>query len=406
VLRVDVVTLFPELFDLPLRTSVIGRAIERGLLQVGTHDLREHGLGRHRSVDDYPYGGGAGMVLRPEPLAAAIQPLREAGAHVVLLDPAGERLTDGLARELATLPHLALVCGRYEGIDERARSLADREVSIGDYVLTGGELPALVLIDAVARLVPGVIEAASTDSDSFAAGLLEYPQYTRPEAFDGRDVPPILLSGNHGEVDRWRRREALRRTLLRRPDLLDSAPLSDADRAVLDELREHPMSVRLGDPADVESAASVFQRSNLARRRGRPMSAGRIESVTDLLRDADSWFFLAEDEGDAVGMTCAAPLRADDGAGAVLPGMLFLGYVFVVPERWGQGIGGIILDATLEEARRRGYHRIELWTHEDDNQRAQHLYRSRGFSPTGRTLADDHGVRSGQWAREINLPEG
>ncbi|MEP6469031.1 MAG: tRNA (guanosine(37)-N1)-methyltransferase TrmD [Chloroflexota bacterium] len=237
-LQVDVVTLFPELFDLPLRTSVIGRAIERGLLQVTPHDLREHGLGRHRSVDDYPYGGGAGMILRPEPLQAAVQPLRDAGAQVILLDPAGERLTDALARELSTLQHLALVCGRYEGIDERARSLADREVSIGDYVLTGGELPALVLIDVVARLVPGVIEEASTASDSFAAGLLEYPQYTRPEAFEGHDVPPILLSGNHGDVDRWRRREALGRTLQRRPDLLETAPLTDADRAVLDELRD------------------------------------------------------------------------------------------------------------------------------------------------------------------------
>jgi tRNA (guanine37-N1)-methyltransferase len=236
VLRIDVVTLFPELFDLPLRTSVIGRGLERGLVQVQAHDLREHGLGRHRSVDDYPYGGGAGMVLRPEPLQAAIGPLREAGAHVILLDPAGEHLTDALARELATRDHLALICGRYEGLDERARALADREVSIGDYVLTGGELPALVLIDAVARLVPGVIDEASAAGDSFAAGLLEHPQYTRPESFEGQEVPPVLLSGNHGEVDRWRRREALRRTLERRPDLLDSAPLSDDDRLILDEL--------------------------------------------------------------------------------------------------------------------------------------------------------------------------
>ena len=237
-MRIDVVTLFPELFDVPMRTSVIGRAVERGLLQVQTHDLREHGIGPHRSVDDYPYGGGAGMVLRPEPLQAAIAPLREAGAQVVLLDPSGEQLTDRLARELAVAAHLALVCGRYEGIDERARSLADREVSIGDYVLTGGELPALVLIDAVARLLPGVIEEASSAGDSFSAGLLEHPQYTRPEAFDGQGVPPMLRSGHHGEVDRWRRRESLRRTLLRRPDLLDSAPLTDADRRTLDELRE------------------------------------------------------------------------------------------------------------------------------------------------------------------------
>ena len=230
---IDIVTLFPELVDLPLRTSIIGRAAESGVVEFDIHDLREHGLGRHRSVDDYPYGGGAGMVMRPEPLFAAIEPLRERGAHIVLLDPAGERLTDRVARELAKLPHLALVCGRYEGFDERVRELIDREVSIGDYVLTGGELPALVLVDTVVRLVPGTIAQASHEDDSFASGLLEYPQYTRPESFRGRDVPPVLRSGNHGEVDRWRRREALRRTLERRPDLLAEASLDDADRAYL-----------------------------------------------------------------------------------------------------------------------------------------------------------------------------
>jgi len=234
--RFDVVTLFPEMIEVPLRTSIIGRAVEAGLISLGIHELRDHGLGRHRSVDDYPYGGGAGMVMRPEPLFAAVEPLRAAGAHVILLDPAGERLTDALARELSTLPHLALVCGRYEGIDERIRALVDREVSIGDYVVTGGELPALVLIDAVARLVPGVIAEASHEGDSFAAGLLEHPQYTRPEEFRGMRVPPVLLSGHHGEVEAWRRREALRRTHDRRPDLLDAAPLTDADRAALEEM--------------------------------------------------------------------------------------------------------------------------------------------------------------------------
>jgi tRNA (guanine37-N1)-methyltransferase len=236
-LRFDVVTLFPELFDAPLHTSVIGRAVERGILDVAVHDLREHGIGRHRVVDDAPYGGGAGMVMRPEPLFAAIEPLRTKGAQVILLDPAGERLTDPLARELAAARHLVLVCGRYVGIDERARAMVNREVSIGDYVLTGGELPALVLIDAVGRLVPGVIEADSHESDSFSDGLLEGPHYTRPERFRDASVPPVLLSGHHGEVARWRRVEALRRTLARRPDLLVDAPLSDEDRAILDELR-------------------------------------------------------------------------------------------------------------------------------------------------------------------------
>ena len=232
-LHFDVVTLFPELFEAPLRTSVIGRAVEGGILSVQVHDLRAHGIGRHRVVDDTPYGGGAGMVMRPEPLFAAVEPLRVPDAVVILLDPAGERLTDKLARELATRSRLILVCGRYEGIDERVRTLADREVSIGDYVLTGGELPALVLIDAVGRLVPGVIEAQSHESDSFADGLLEGPHYTRPERFRDATVPSILLSGHHAEVARWRRVEALRRTLARRPDLLETAPLTDQDRADL-----------------------------------------------------------------------------------------------------------------------------------------------------------------------------
>src|SRR5687768_1800578 len=237
-MRIDVVTRFPELFDLPLRTSIIGRAAEAGVVEFGVHDLRDHGLGRHRSVDDYPYGGGAGMVMRPEPLFAAVEPLRDVGAQVVLMDPAGERLADSLARELATTPHLALVCGRYEGIDERVRTLIDREVSIGDYVLTGGELPALVLIDVVVRLVPGVIAEASHQGDSFASGMLEYPQYTRPETFRELPVPPVLLSGHHGEVDRWRMHAALRRTHDRRPDLLEDALLEDADRAFLATLEE------------------------------------------------------------------------------------------------------------------------------------------------------------------------
>ncbi|MBA2265978.1 MAG: tRNA (guanosine(37)-N1)-methyltransferase TrmD [Chloroflexi bacterium] len=239
-MRIDVVTLFPELVGGPLSTSIIGRAADSGLVEFRVHDLREHGRGRHRSVDDYPYGGGAGMVMRPEPLFAAVEPLRAEGAQVVLMDPAGERLTDSLARELSAVAHLALICGRYEGIDERVRTLVDREVSIGDYVVTGGELPALILIDAVVRLVPGVIQESSHEGDSFASGLLEHPQYTRPVSFRDLSVPPVLLSGNHGDVDRWRRRETLRRTLERRPDLLDAADLGDDDRSILEELRADP----------------------------------------------------------------------------------------------------------------------------------------------------------------------
>ncbi len=239
-MKVDIVTIFPDLVAGPLGTSIIGRAADAGLVDFTVHDLRDHGLGRHRSVDDEPYGGGAGMVMRPEPLFAAVEPLRDAGAHVVLMDPAGEQLDDASARELATYDHLALVCGRYEGFDERIRTLVDREVSIGDYVLTGGELPALVLVDAVVRLLPGVIQEESHRGDSFASGLLEYPQYTRPETFRDLTVPPVLLSGHHGEVARWRRQEALRRTSERRPDLLGAIALDDDDHAFLRSIGFEP----------------------------------------------------------------------------------------------------------------------------------------------------------------------
>src|SRR4051795_2176251 len=231
-LEIDVLTLFPEMISAPLAASIPGRIQERGIAVVRTHDLRQWGLGRHRSVDDAPYGGGAGMVMRPEPIAAGLDTVRRPDSHVVLLDPSGEVFDQALAHDLAGRDHLVLVCARYEGVDERVRSLVDREVSIGDYVLTGGELPALVVIDAVIRLLPGAIDDASTTEESFAAGLLEYPQYTRPATFRGIDVPEILVGGNHGEVARWRHREAVRRTLARRPDLLDGRRLPPEDAAV------------------------------------------------------------------------------------------------------------------------------------------------------------------------------
>ena len=236
-LEIDVVTLFPGMVEAPLRESIPGRIIERGLATVAVHDLRRFGIGRHRSVDDYPYGGGAGMILRPEPVAAAIAAVRRPESVVILLDAAGERFSQEVARELAGLSHVVLVCGRYEGVDERIRSLVDRELSIGDYVLTGGELAALVVVDAVIRLLPGAIDAASTGEESHADGLLEYPQYTRPPSFAGMDVPDILVSGNHAAIARWRRREALRRTLERRPDLLADFELGRDDGALLDEVR-------------------------------------------------------------------------------------------------------------------------------------------------------------------------
>jgi tRNA (guanine37-N1)-methyltransferase len=236
-LEIDVLTLFPEMVEAPLRLSIPGRIVERGLAVVRVRDLREWGIGRHRSVDDYPYGGGAGMVLRVEPVAAALAAVRRPDSVVVLLDAAGEPFRQARAASLSAASHLVLVCPRYEGVDERVRGLVDLELSIGDFVLTGGELPALVVIDAVIRLLPGAIDAASTEEESFADGLLEYPQYTRPPSFDGAEVPPVLVSGDHGAVRQWRLRESLRRTLARRPDLLEGRPFTAEERKALDELR-------------------------------------------------------------------------------------------------------------------------------------------------------------------------
>jgi tRNA (guanine37-N1)-methyltransferase len=222
-LEIDILTLFPAMVEGPLAESIPGRIQEQGLASVRVHDLRDWGLGRHRSVDDAPYGGGAGMILRPEPVAAALDALRRPSTTAILLDPAGEVFSHARAAELSARSHLVFICPRYEGVDERIRSLVDLELSIGDYVLTGGELPALVVIDAVIRLLPGAIEAASTAEESFAGGLLEYPQYTRPASFRGMDVPAVLSSGDHGAVARWRHEQALERTRTRRPDLIAEA---------------------------------------------------------------------------------------------------------------------------------------------------------------------------------------
>jgi tRNA (guanine37-N1)-methyltransferase len=218
---IDVVTLFPALFDAPLGTSLLGRAVASGLLRVRVHDLRAHGLGPNRSVDDEPYGGGAGMVMRPEPLFAAVESIPDPGGHVVLLSARGARLDQALVGRLAARQHLILICGRYEGVDERvACHLAHEEISIGDYVVAGGEVAALVVIEAVSRLVPGVVgNAISLAWESHSAGRLEYPQYTRPARFRDWEVPSVLLSGNHEAIRRWRSDEAERITKERRPDL-------------------------------------------------------------------------------------------------------------------------------------------------------------------------------------------
>ena len=217
-LRIDVVTIFPELFDVPLRTSLLGRAVTEGLLDVHVHDLRERGLGKHRSVDDEPYGGGPGMVMRPEPIFEMVDQLRTESSRVILMSPRGTKLDHGVVERLASTEHLILICGRFEGVDERvALYCADEEISIGDYVLAGGELAALVVIETVSRLVPGVLgNVASLDVESHTEGSLEHPQYTRPAEYRGHRVPDVLLSGDHGEVDRWRREEAERVTRSRR----------------------------------------------------------------------------------------------------------------------------------------------------------------------------------------------
>ena len=234
-MRVDVLTLFPEMFTGPLDHSILGRAIDRGLLQVHLTNPRDFTTDRHRTVDDYPYGGGPGMVMKPGPIFAAIGSLAQSDDPIILLSPQGRLFSQAVAAELASQPRLILVCGHYEGVDERVREhLATDELSIGDYVLTGGELAAMVVIDAVARLLPGVLGAeASAGEESHSQGLLEYPHYTRPPEFRGWTVPEILLSGHHAEIARWRREQSLLRTAQRRPDLLRPEHHEELKRAGL-----------------------------------------------------------------------------------------------------------------------------------------------------------------------------
>ena len=236
---IDVVTIFPDMFPVVLSTSMVGLARERGLLEVGIHDLRNWTHDRHRTTDDYPYGGGPGMVMKPEPLGEALDALQDASrpqAHVVFLTPGGRVFDQRLAEELARHERLILVCGRYEGFDERALARADVRLSIGDYILTGGELPAMVVIDAVARLLPGVLgHEQSAADESFTTGLLEYPQYTRPQEYRGMEVPEVLLSGDHGRIAAWRREQSIRRTARVRPDLLARADLDARESAIADE---------------------------------------------------------------------------------------------------------------------------------------------------------------------------
>ncbi len=240
-MRIDVLCLFPEMFDSPLNQSIIKRASERGLVNIVIHNIRDYAYDKHRTVDDYPYGGGPGMVLKPEPIFEAAETIRgQLGAGetpVVLLTPQGRLFSQPVAQELASHPRLMLICGHYEGIDDRVcEHLATDEISIGDYVLSGGELAALVVVDAVVRLLPGALGSEySANSDSHSDGLLEHPQYTRPQTYRDWSVPPVLISGNHGEIAQWRRHQAILRTAKRRPDLLDQAIFCDEERKWMSE---------------------------------------------------------------------------------------------------------------------------------------------------------------------------
>lgn len=241
-MRFDVLTLFPDIFEGPLTESIVKRALESGLIDIHLHNIRNWAFDKHHVTDDTPYGGGGGMVMKPEPIVRGVEAVRgdETDTPVILMTPQGRVFNQKIAEELAQLPRLVLVCGRYEGVDERVRQLViTDEISIGDYVLTGGELAAMVIIDAVSRLIPGVLGARwGAEEDSHATGLLEYPQYTRPPEFRGMGIPPVLTSGHHAEVEKWRRQESLRRTFHRRPDLLAAASLTDEDRLFLKQLEQ------------------------------------------------------------------------------------------------------------------------------------------------------------------------
>jgi tRNA (guanine37-N1)-methyltransferase len=242
-MKFDVVTIFPGMVAAGLVEGVVSRGIERGLLDVAIHDLRDYTTDRHRSVDDMPYGGGPGMVMKPEPLVKAVADIRArrgTPGAVLLLSPQGQPFRQADAERLGALSHIALVCGRYEGIDDRVAALIEaEELSVGDFVVSGGELPALIVIDAVSRLVPGVVgDEQSVAQESFSRGLLDYPHYTRPAEFGGLQVPQVLLSGHHADVRRWRKKAALARTLERRPELLEHAALDDEERALLDEIKQ------------------------------------------------------------------------------------------------------------------------------------------------------------------------
>ena len=241
-MRFEILTIFPDFFKSPLKQSILGKAIEKGIIEIGIHNIRDFALDKHKTTDDCPYGGGDGMVMKAEPIVRAVQSVKATSspdAKVILTSPQGRQFNQQMAAEFAASKGLVIICGRYEGVDERVKELVvDMEVSIGDYILSGGEIPSMVIVDAVSRLIPGVLGSdASAKDDSFSYGLLEYPQYTRPEFFRGLQVPEILVSGNHREIKTWRRVESIKRTLRKRPDLLKRVALTNEDKETLKELK-------------------------------------------------------------------------------------------------------------------------------------------------------------------------
>lgn len=242
-MKIDLVTIFPGILDGPFRESMIKRAVDKGLVEINLIDLRSYARDRHHQVDDTPYGGGFGMILKPEPLFEAVEDLKnksgKESSRVIFMTPQGHSFNQDIARKLAKDKHLIIICGRYEGVDERVRiAVVDEEISIGDFVLTGGELAAAVVVDALVRLLPGFIAEEAAANESFTGSLLEHPHYTRPPVFRDMKVPPVLLSGNHGEIDRWRRQQSLKRTYERRPDLLKKAELLPEDKSYLEVLKK------------------------------------------------------------------------------------------------------------------------------------------------------------------------
>lgn len=241
-MKIDILTLFPEMFDGVLGTSIIGRARENGILDIDVINIRDFAKNKHKQADDYPYGGGPGMVMSPQPLFDAFYHVLESSpsARVIYFSPQGKTLRQDMAEQYANMEHLVLLCGHYEGVDQRVIDrFVDEEISIGDYILTGGELPSMVFIDCISRLMPGVLGSSqSAEDESFSKGLLEHPQYTRPQVYEGMSVPQVLLSGHHMEIEKWRRRESLRSTLYKRPDLLENADLTPEELIIIEEIKK------------------------------------------------------------------------------------------------------------------------------------------------------------------------